>query len=244
MEHTASEYLEELNSLATLFQIQDLNNSDICLLISLKLFPREPAAGIGIFELDPAGNYNLVVSFGMTESAQRAWMNSHISTNSPVVEAMRTSQVVCVSTTKEMLTRYPEHSKTHDVNGLPIVIAAPIRRMGSMVGAIALIGKEFTVSNDCRNFLETVASLVALKMIPHETNVEMATRAPNPPLRNRELTDREKLVQRLMKQVKTNAQIADELGYSESTIRQDAVSMFSKLGVKSRRAASDLLMEE
>ena len=37
MEHTASEYLEELNSLATLFQIQDLDNSDICLLISLKL---------------------------------------------------------------------------------------------------------------------------------------------------------------------------------------------------------------
>jgi len=35
-------------------------------------------------------------------------------------------------------------------------------------------------------------------------------------------------------------QIAEELGYSESTIRQDAVSMFQKLGVKDRKSAGGL----
>ena len=44
-----------------------------------------------------------------------------------------------------------------------------------------------------------------------------------------------------MAQGKTNREISDDLGYSESTIRQDAVSLFAKLQVKTRKEAGNLL---
>lgn len=55
------------------------------------------------------------------------------------------------------------------------------------------------------------------------------------------LTKREELIQIGMAKGFTNAQIALELDYSQSTIRQLAVELFTKLGVTNRVDADKLL---
>ena len=52
------------------------------------------------------------------------------------------------------------------------------------------------------------------------------------------LTDRQLMVLRLMAEGKTNAQIAQELILSESTIRQETVKIYRSLGVSARSEAS------
>jgi len=119
----------------------------------------------------------------------------------------------------------------------------PIRKFGSSLGVLAIFGRRFSIDEDCRVFLELVAGLMALKLNWNFAAQPDEAAGKSLPLRDEALTNRERLVQGLMKLGKTNAEIADELGYSESTIRQDAVSMFSKLGVKNRKEAGDLLEE-
>lgn len=244
MNKTGTEYLERANALTTLFQGQTLAEREICLIVSLKLFPDSPACGIGLFELRPAGEYVLKATFGIPERAQANWETGCISVNSPVVEAMRTSEVVFVSSSEDMQQRYPEHYAQHNSVSQSAVIVVPIRSLGSTVGAFAVFGSEFAVNNECRLFLEIVAGLIALKLNVNSKLPQAHQQDHRHPLRDEALTNRELLVQKLMKSGKTNLEIADELGYSESTIRQDAVSMFIKLGVKNRKAAGDLLDSE
>ena len=59
--------------------------------------------------------------------------------------------------------------------------------------------------------------------------------------KTRLLSNREERVLTLIREGKTNAQIAFELGYSESLIRQETVSIYRKLGVNGRK---DLKTEE
>ncbi len=55
------------------------------------------------------------------------------------------------------------------------------------------------------------------------------------------LTPREKDIQALMGSGSTNREISVDLGFSESTVRKDSVSLFAKLGVNNRKDAGDLL---
>jgi len=55
------------------------------------------------------------------------------------------------------------------------------------------------------------------------------------------LTDRQLRIVRLMAHNKANAQIADELGYSLSTIHSDSIDIYRILGVNSRRGAVDAI---
>ncbi len=56
-----------------------------------------------------------------------------------------------------------------------------------------------------------------------------------------ELTERESQIEAFIKEGLTNAQIADQLGYSESLIRQETVSIYRKLGISGRK---ELLAEK
>jgi DNA-binding CsgD family transcriptional regulator len=243
MNYTGIDYLQRASSLSTLFQAEPLAAREICQIVSLKLFPDEPAHGIGIFALGSDGEYNLKATFGVSAQTQAVWTSGSVSVNSPVVEAMRTSEVVCIGSPEDLSARYPEHFAIHNADAESAIIAVPIRKFGSSLGVLAIFGRRFSIDEDCRVFLELVAGLMALKLNWNFAAQPDEAAGKSLPLRDEALTNRERLVQGLMRLGKTNAEIADELGYSESTIRQDAVSMFSKLGVKNRKEAGDLLEE-
>jgi DNA-binding CsgD family transcriptional regulator len=53
------------------------------------------------------------------------------------------------------------------------------------------------------------------------------------------LSPREKKILELIRSGMTNAEIADEIGYSESLIRQETVAIYRKLGVSGRKEIKD-----
>jgi DNA-binding CsgD family transcriptional regulator len=54
-------------------------------------------------------------------------------------------------------------------------------------------------------------------------------------MKPKNLTNRQEVILRLIKAQKTNAAIANELGYSESLIRQETIIIYRKLGVSGRK---------
>ncbi len=236
---TAKDYLDRANQLAKAFQVRDLTPSEICLLTALQLFPEQYGCEIAIFELSKEGVCTINHSFGLSEARKAHWDNGRINLDSPVVESIRKCCVVFVSDRDEFAGRYPDHSVSKDLDNFSKVVSVPILKLGSSIGAMALFGCDTPDDPECNNFLEIIAGLVALKLentpraLEHRSSLHSG-------IIGQGLTNREHLVQSMMADGKTNRQIAEELGYSESTIRQDAVSMFQKLGVKDRKSAGGL----
>ena len=55
-----------------------------------------------------------------------------------------------------------------------------------------------------------------------------------------ELTDRQLVILRLIGEDRTNLSISQFLGYSESTIRQEIMRIFARLGCKTRSEAAGI----
>jgi DNA-binding NarL/FixJ family response regulator len=53
--------------------------------------------------------------------------------------------------------------------------------------------------------------------------------------KKRELSERQKVILDLIEHGKTNNIIARELGFSESLIRQETISIYKKLGIQGRK---------
>jgi DNA-binding CsgD family transcriptional regulator len=234
-------YLQLINSLTGFFQTNELTEGEICQAVALHIFPASPAQIVGIFEMHSDGTYSMTSVFGVPKSTLEEFQNLRLSPITPVVDAMRSGKVTWVSNQDELLDRFPETIRTFNGSYTTPIIAIPLLRRGSIAGAIAIVGSGVNVTDECASYLTIVAGIVSLKL--QAIGIPVPARTPASPkasLGNR-LTSREKLIQGLMARGKTNGEISDDLGYSESTIRQDAISLFSKLGVTNRREAGGSL---
>lgn len=240
---TTLTYLENLNALTRNFQMNSLSSHEVCRLVALTLFPSNPASAAAIVELDEEGTYSLKSAFGLTDQERAQWRGIPISQNSPVMDAVRTGQVVCVAGYEDEVARYPGSWGVATGADLAPIITVPLRKYGSTIGALAILGSDVILTDDCVVYLEIVAGLVALALQSNERQIRDTKLTVREALAGQLLTSREELVQALMSTGKTNREIAEDLSFSESTIRQDAISLFSKLGVKTRREAGNLLKE-
>jgi DNA-binding NarL/FixJ family response regulator len=101
---------------------------------------------------------------------------------------------------------------------------------------IGVVIKNVLLHNEeSRNFLETVSGLMGLQISSlrrTRLSVEQDSSVWNL------LNSRQHKIVSMMSEGKTNYQIAYELGYSESTIRQDTIKIYEILGVPGRKGAT------
>lgn len=69
----------------------------------------------------------------------------------------------------------------------------------------------------------------------HTNSLETRTSLARPILTGNDLTNRQELILAMIREGKTNLSIAISMGYSESLIRQETVSIYRKMGVQGRR---------
>jgi DNA-binding NarL/FixJ family response regulator len=98
--------------------------------------------------------------------------------------------------------------------------------------------KEITLSESMEVFFVAIGSLLGLyaSRLPSSlaavaANVKQKIDLPEIPL-----TDRQFVIAGLLEQGFNNAQIAEEISYSESLIRQETVAIYRKLHVTGRKA--------
>ena len=234
-------YLRRAAALATVLQSDALTPDAICQILALSLFPSNPPSAVGLFELNPDNTYSLTALFGLSEEVRLRWQNLPLTVRSPVVDAIRGERTIFVETEEELDREYPTAdpggSRASQVPG----IAIPLRKSGLTVGALGILGSVTQPTEECRAFLDLVASLVAMRIKTDTGSRHIQVLKGRELVVGLTLTGRESLIQVHMAEGMTNREISEELGYSESTIRQDAVSLFAKLNVTNRRDAGALL---
>lgn len=101
--------------------------------------------------------------------------------------------------------------------------------------ALQVDGEDYPEFNE---YVDCVRSLLNLYENSENNEIQGQLREQIRP--SMHLTQRQETILRMIKELKTNAAIANELGYSESLIRQETIIIYRKLGVSGRK---DLVVE-
>jgi DNA-binding CsgD family transcriptional regulator len=142
------------------------------------------------------------------------------------------------------LPQYPQDYEL--LNSLPTddylktLIALPIKDIGSPVGALALLSSQkLEIDKDLELLITNLANLSVMRFKTdsvHESLIRLVKDQKTPVdtalLSN--LTIRQRKIFKLMIEKKTNKEIAAQIGYSTSTIKQETSAIYEILGIRGR----------
>jgi DNA-binding NarL/FixJ family response regulator len=95
-----------------------------------------------------------------------------------------------------------------------------------------LMNEKAPVGEEFQSFLKSIGSLLAIQLHSLNTCVQSHTGE----LQSiQELTKRQVIIKNLLEKGFTNAQIAQEIGYSDSLVRQESIAIYSALQVSGRK---------
>lgn len=165
----------------------------------------------------------------------------------PVPEVLRLRRMVWINTLPKWPKEYSALKPIPLPNGEKTVINFPIDRFGSPVACMSVFStKRIYPDAELQAFLRAVGSVYSLYMFKddlEERIKQVAEQIVNSKKRaasggdSGELTERQKIILRLISEKKTNIEISELIGYSESTVRQETIRIFACLGVSNRQEA-------
>ena len=188
----------------------------------------DPCA-VGVIQLARDGSLHCIAAKGFVGYDPRAAKVYDINSDRPTSQAIREQKlrIIAPEELKAFTRLLPKSDRECWVSG----VAMPL---GPQFMYFFFLPEDVSIIDDYYDFISIVASLL--------NQFELALAEGLPYRKGRwfevekaELTSRESEIEKLIVQGLTNAQIAMELGYSESLIRQETVSIYRKLGVSGRK---------
>ena len=214
-------------------------------ILATKVCPTGEITRVYIGRLDSDGIIRTVSSFGYSLDSKVMEITTPIEFDRPMPHAMRIRQVI-VANKEDVLKKYQNYEPL-DLRS-PWISTAVVPTLGKLA---------FVFRLQCRiehlDSAELYFRMMAtsLNFYDHEgverrdilgtsmVGQNLDSRNSRENLRGLPLTERQELIVDLIKQSKTNIQIANSLGYSESLIRQETIVIYAKLGVNGRRELSE-----
>lgn len=186
-----------------------------------------------IMELTEEGLVCPIGGFGWPQAVFESTPDFPINGNLPLTNAIRNNQIIVIQNNPAFLLEYPEAAVLPDgwVSGI-VIPAYPI-------GCMFLSSSElFEINHEKEIILTAVGSLLGLyaSRLPTELLHEAIKVKEKILLEKVPLTDRQLVIAGMLERGFNNSQIGLEIGYSESLVRQETVSIYKKLNVTGREA--------
>jgi hypothetical protein len=187
-----------------------------------------------IGELTENGDVCLIGGFGWSQEEFESFKDSPIQQKTPLNDAITHHGIKIINSPEMLKLEYPDwpiKTTVKWVSGFTIP-AYPIGAIGILcsekldVTDINLVGFSAIGS-----LLGLYASRLPSEFIEQAIHVKEKIALPQAPL-----TDRQFVIAGLLERGFSNSQIGQEIGYSESLVRQETVSIYKKLKVTGREA--------
>ncbi len=136
------------------------------------------------------------------------------------------------------------------------IISCPIDAGGLPVGSLSAFSHaKLEYEESTAQYLEAISIILANALLSQRANHRPPLKSSalgrshishaepftfDPSEYNQPLTERQNLILKLIAEGRTNAAIADVLGYSESLIRQETIKIYAKLGCSGRNEAAQI----
>jgi DNA-binding CsgD family transcriptional regulator len=214
---------------------QPKSYNEIAQFLVMNTFSEESFLTIYIGELTETGVVCALGGFGWDAVEYASFTDLPIQAKYPLTDAIRTNEVIVLKHDAEFKRDYPLMAELKTSVEWVSGVAIPVYPIGGM----ALYStKEITLNESMKVFFVAIGSLLGLyasrlpsSLVEVAISVKQKIDLPQVPL-----TDRQFVIAGLLEQGFNNAQIAAEIGYSESLIRQETVAIYRKLQVTGRKA--------
>lgn len=230
-------------SLRMLRSLAEAENADeFCRSLALNVLLEYGVVATYVARLDSDGHISMIGSYGYSQQRVENTGRPSIWENMSITETIRTGKVMIYESWEEYIARYPD--KAHMASPGKAFVCLPLRVKGARAGGLGISFAEPITHAGINPRLWEVFSAAGDVFLTKGWAAELLRR-PVPTVDFGEdekfaaatLSDREQVVLKQVALGKTNQQIARDLSFSESTIKQDTIRIFKVLGVKTRKDA-------
>lgn len=188
------------------------------------------------FRSDNDGKLRFAGGHNLDSRVTDKWPEFDIETELPLTDCVRNRQFIWLNGKEEWESQYPL-MKDYPINPeLKTFINIPLHVEGHPIACLGLSSRsDIKRSGELGSFIMAVSSVAGL----YAANLPEFKGARQEGISRRVLSRRQNNILNLMREKLTNREIGDELGYSESTIRQETMRIYHILGVGNRREASN-----
>jgi DNA-binding NarL/FixJ family response regulator len=225
----------KIRELSDFLARQPKSYNEIAQFLVMNTFSEEGFLTVYLGELTETGVVCLLGGFGWDAFEYASFTDLPIQAKLPITEAIRTNEVLVLKNDAEYRKEFPLTTQAKTSVAWLTEVVIPVYPIGGMSLYSA---KEITLSESMKVFFVAIGSLLGLyaSRLPSSLeevarNVKKKIDLPQVPL-----TDRQFVIAGLLEQGFNNAQIAEEISYSESLIRQETVVIYRKLQVTGRKA--------
>ena len=225
--------------------------NEILQMLCLKALSPLKADALIYSELDTSGYTVPLASFGIDLKVNDGDLPMfHLSERTPFTDAIRESRVIVVNTLPLWPKPYSALRKLEIPETLKSLITSPVEVSGLPIGSLTTFSHaKLDLAEDLTEFIEALSMILAIalkneKSFPFQSgassngSVKIPDTSQVRPEIDKNLSERQLLILKLIAEGRTNASIADVLGYSESLIRQETIKIYAKLNCSGRNEAA------
>jgi len=188
-----------------------------------------------VSRLDSDGFVRYVGGFGVTDQYISDWSNIPISLNWPTSDCIRQDDLIWLIGQEELILNYPDLVKFPLDEKLATLISLPIEVAFAPSAALGiLISEEVKPNTELISFIWAIAGLLGM----YGSHISGFSKGKNDSITKEHFSRRQLTVLKMLREKLTNKEIADDLGFSESTVRQETIRIYQVLKVANRREAA------
>jgi len=179
------------------------------------------------------GSVHIPLYYGCSEEDFKLIPERLVTADTPINRSLRSGVVTECGNSETFLFAGGGYSKNIFPNGFAFSFAWPVPGVGSVV---TFCSKEIEISLADEEFLLVVGEILSLHLAKVQKDFDLGRGlTPSAAPSVVALTPRQWTILRAIQKGRTNSDIARELEFSESLIRQETVQIYRKLGVSGRK---------
>ncbi len=217
----------------------DLSEDEICEFLVTNILTFLGVKTAWLSNLTSRETVRARASFGVDQTLYSDWQEFPLDWKLPVTDALVEKRIVWINSLPEWPVEYPLLKDVKFSTELRTQIVVPIFRLENCVGCLGIVSEtSLSPDEEIDLFLQTISHLISLH-IYRQSRDRKKLESPNVT----SLTDRQVQILAHIAEKRTNIEIADIMGYSESTIRQETIRIFEKLQLAGRNEARIYFLE-
>jgi DNA-binding CsgD family transcriptional regulator len=208
--------------------------SEIAQFLAMNTFSEEEFSCIYIGELVETGYVCPIGGFGFDSNTYENFPDIPIQGKYPITETIRSNTTNIFHSGSSFEIEYPLMQNLFSPDGWESGITIPVYPIGGMV---LCSSKHLELTESMNVFFIAIGSLLGLyaSRLPKELIEEVVILKAKIDLPKAPLSDRQIVIAGMLERGFNNLQIAHEIGYSESLVRQETVAIYRKLEVSGRK---------
>jgi DNA-binding CsgD family transcriptional regulator len=226
--------LSEIEKVIRYVMNPGVSNADLCKFLALETFANSKISAIYAAEITEDGYIAPVATFGIPAHVLVGWGNISLAIKAPFCDAVKSDKLVLLKK-DDSLEKYPSLA---NYEGVPqkweSYLVCPILPHGLIaltLDSTPKIDKQFEL------FLKTIGAITFLHVNRYKTGGGNGNNGHRDRIvkKSGALTARQETIKSLMEKGLSNPKIAEQIGYSDSLVRQETMAIYSTLNVSGRK---------